>query len=152
MVFSFIPIVDTQYPTDHIPERSQTIFPMKGNLRLRSAPEVFLIYPMTDATAILGGITVTMCMPSGWTLISITSISPSRPSMCLSSSSAYARTPWSRKSLRRYRGVETSVILRLIRCVSTFPEAHSALMVSCPSGSGSSPGQELAIVWPLKTL
>ena len=105
IAFSFIPIVDTQYPRDQIPP-AWMLFLIDGNRPANSFPVVDFINCITLATAIRGGIMMTMCTWSSWTLARITSISQSNPSRCIKTFSRYCFTPVT-NIFRRYRGVKT---------------------------------------------
>ena len=105
IAFSFIPIVDTQYPRDQIPP-SRIAFFIDGNRSGINFPALDLMNCITLATATRGGIITTMCTWSNWTLARTTSISSSKPSRCFSTFSRYCLTPVTNIS-RRYRGVKT---------------------------------------------
>ncbi len=105
IAFSFSPIVDTQYPRDQIPPLRIAFF-IGGNFSGINFPVLDFMNCITLATAIRGGIIITMCTWSSWTLARITSISLSRPSRCMSTFSRYCFTPVT-NIFRRYRGVKT---------------------------------------------
>lgn len=105
IIFSSRPVVETQYPRDHIPP-PRIAFLMFGNRLGSSFPVCDFTNCTTLDTDTRGGIMITICTWSSWTLALITSMSSSKPSRCFSTFSKYCFTPVT-KIRRRYRGVKT---------------------------------------------
>ncbi len=99
-------MVDTQYPRDQMLPPSQYTSWRNANFAFSRLPLWDFRNDTTRATATLGGMTITMCTWSVWTLTSITSISLCIRGKLLNNWSVYSFTPFT-NILRRNRGIHT---------------------------------------------